>query len=243
MSKKHGFTLIELLVVIAIIAILAAILFPVFARARAKAQQAGCMSNMKQLGLAFAMYSSDNDNKMGGATWQPLYTVPPFAGCAGNTTSWVFWAQVISPYVKNAGIFICPSDSSPLTWSTYANSIGCNPGLGNCSYMFNGLNQGTYNAVSFGAWPNAGVFAGKDYSDNSIDLSNTIILTDAFGGHPNNSWCYHPISCGMTGLTGSFVSDKHNSGFNALWMDGHVAWKSFAAIGANPGWFTCKAGD
>ena len=68
LSQRSGFTLIELLVVIAIIAILAAILFPVFARAREKAQQITCVSNMHQLGLAFAMYLSDWD-----FTYQPAY--------------------------------------------------------------------------------------------------------------------------------------------------------------------------
>ena len=95
--RKHGFTLIELLVVIAIIAILAAILFPVFARARAKAQQNNCLSNIKQLTLASLMYMGDYDygfieyNVMQGA-------LQGGQSCAG----------LLNPYVKNAQIFICP---------------------------------------------------------------------------------------------------------------------------------------
>ncbi len=95
--KRHGFTLIELLVVIAIIAILAAILFPVFARARAKAQQNNCLSNCKQMALGVLMYASDYD------------TAWPGYGSASLTDKWM---GQIMPYVKNSQIFNCPSDRS-----------------------------------------------------------------------------------------------------------------------------------
>jgi prepilin-type N-terminal cleavage/methylation domain-containing protein/prepilin-type processing-associated H-X9-DG protein len=96
--KGRGFTLIELLVVIAIIAILAAILFPVFARARAKARQSSCLSNVKQIGLALMMYAQDNDERYprtGGAWWQPLM-----------------------PYVKNEQVFRTPAYSDDATASS-----------------------------------------------------------------------------------------------------------------------------
>src|SRR3990170_2570672 len=100
--KRTGFTLIELLVVIAIIAILAAILFPVFARARAKAQQNNCLSNTKQLALAFLMYCSDNDDKYPGPGWDGT-------GCCWLCTpaSTGLWAAVIYPYIKNSQIYVC----------------------------------------------------------------------------------------------------------------------------------------
>lgn len=242
MSRRTGFTLIELLVVIAIIAILAAILFPVFARARAKAQQAGCMSNMKQIGLAFAMYSSDNDNKMCAATWQGS---PPFTTATPPCTSisYTLWAQVIAPYLKNQQILVCPGDSSPLYPKNHTAYAPCNPDAPFVSYMFNNMNRDTVGGITFGGWPVCGPMAGKDYSDNAIDLVSTLILADDVGGHPNNFACYSATTCGFNGVTGSFLSDRHNSGFNALWMDGHVAWKSFNAVAANPGWFSCRAGD
>src|SRR3984885_13946756 len=96
MNTKKGFTLIELLVVIAIIAILAAILFPVFAQAREKARQASCASNMKQLGLAFVQYTQDYDELMPGAVIGGSYQG---------------WAGMIYPYVKSTGVYHCPSDS------------------------------------------------------------------------------------------------------------------------------------
>jgi prepilin-type N-terminal cleavage/methylation domain-containing protein/prepilin-type processing-associated H-X9-DG protein len=99
MSKK-GFTLIELLVVIAIIAILAAILFPVFARARGKARQTSCLSNEKQLGLAFMMYADDYDE-----TYPMSYY---YQNGANSSNGYVQWSGLISPYVKNWGLFVCP---------------------------------------------------------------------------------------------------------------------------------------
>lgn len=91
--KRHGFTLIELLVVIAIIAILAAILFPVFARAREKARQSSCLSNLKQLSVGAMMYGQDYDEMI-----MPSYL---------DNSGW--WNNLIAPYVKNTQIFTCPS--------------------------------------------------------------------------------------------------------------------------------------
>jgi len=100
-----GFTLIELLVVIAIIAILAAILFPVFARARENARRASCQSNLKQIGLGSLMYVQDYDEKfpaIGG----------PGPGCSTYySSSSLSWEQAITPYTKSTQIFQCPSDT------------------------------------------------------------------------------------------------------------------------------------
>ena len=97
---RAGFTLIELLVVIAIIAILAAILFPAFARARENARRTSCLSNTKQLGLGALQYCQDYDEKL-----------PPGRDSSGGDTG-TKWAQVIQPYVKSEQLFFCPSDSA-----------------------------------------------------------------------------------------------------------------------------------
>ena len=103
--ERHGFTLIELLVVIAIIAILAAILFPVFAKARAKARQTACMSNLKQLGLGFEMYAQDFDEFL--PIWGYGDTSEPENGPAQGFFS---WDTVIQPYLKNQAILLCPDN-------------------------------------------------------------------------------------------------------------------------------------
>ncbi len=101
-TGRPGFTLIELLVVIAIIAILAAILFPVFAQAREKARQATCISNLKQMGSAFTMYVQDYDSTYPlVAYWLVKESKPPL----------MYWDDAIQPYAKNVAFMLCP------TWS------------------------------------------------------------------------------------------------------------------------------
>jgi len=109
--KQRGFTLIELLVVIAIIAILAAILFPVFAQARAKARQTSCLSNTKQMSLGFMMYVQDYDETFPYWQWGDSY------GSGGRTPNHFesFWADAIYPYVKNGQVYACPSSNDHST--------------------------------------------------------------------------------------------------------------------------------
>src|SRR5579871_2574094 len=110
--SRHGFTLIELLVVIAIIAILAAILFPVFAKAREKARQTSCLSNLKQIGLAFLMYDQDYDETFPNA----ISNSNQAGGCAGQLDWWHLnggWTILTNSYIKNGQIYRCPSSESP----------------------------------------------------------------------------------------------------------------------------------
>ncbi|HEY3329177.1 MAG TPA: DUF1559 domain-containing protein [Capsulimonadaceae bacterium] len=111
--KLKGFTLIELLVVIAIIAILAAILFPVFATAREKARQTACLSNLKQIGLGYTQYEQDYDE-----------TVPCGDNGYGAGTG---WARMIYPYVKSTQVFLCPNDSTAgdvISYAVNSNMVG-----------------------------------------------------------------------------------------------------------------------
>jgi len=127
---RRGFTLIELLVVIAIIAILAAILFPVFARAREKARQASCLSNVKQLGLGILMYVQDYDERM--PVFAPGWGVnpsPPGTGCD--------WWEGIYPYVKNYQIYVCPDRDEWGPFNYWGRTFQVFP-----SYGFNGNLRG-----------------------------------------------------------------------------------------------------
>lgn len=126
-SAKRGFTLIELLVVIAIIAILAAILFPVFARARENARRASCQSNLKQIGLGFAQYIQDYDERYPN---QSIGT-PPGAPYG--------WADALQPYMKSTQIYQCPSEKTgPNTDPTQS---------GYTDYWLNGLTSGQHQST------------------------------------------------------------------------------------------------
>ncbi len=150
-GARRAFTLIELLVVIAIIAILSAILFPVFAQAREKARQATCLSNLKQLGLASAMYSQDNDETM------------MVAQTLGQTGNELRWPQLLAPYIKQRSFTLCPSADydRPLTGTlTYQDCIADPVGPTN------------FNDYYYGLYPS--------YGYNYAYLSPTAACPDAF---------------------------------------------------------------
>ena len=111
-SIRKGFTLIELLVVIAIIAILAAILFPVFAQAKAAAKKTNDLSNMKQQGLAQLMYAGDQDDTLLTFPYKGDYSNPVYPG--GSGLAGITWSDTIMPYVKSRGLFANPSNSDQL---------------------------------------------------------------------------------------------------------------------------------
>jgi len=119
-TRRNGFTLIELLVVIAIIAILAAILFPVFAQAREKARQASCQSNLKQIGSGWMMYVQDYDEQTAMNAWTT----------EGQDSGWrAIMFYRIQPYVKNEGVVLCPSDPTPwLDWDDHDRPANASPG-------------------------------------------------------------------------------------------------------------------
>jgi len=137
MKRVRAFTLIELLVVIAIISILAAILFPVFARARENARRASCMSNLRQIGLGLMQYTQDYDEKFTPAirgTWRSRpenyeidtspakpsgYFLVNDQGASPQTRNFVTWMDLIFPYVKSVPVFVCPSHTEVKTNPSY----------------------------------------------------------------------------------------------------------------------------
>jgi len=126
--RRNGFTLIELLVVIAIIAILAAILFPVFARAREKARQTSCLSNVKEIGLGILMYAGDYDEHFprerdacDGVVW---FTTRQYV-----ETTYANYQPLVYPYVKNDQVFMCPSSERSVAAEQFAYDYAANSSL------------------------------------------------------------------------------------------------------------------
>jgi len=194
-NTRKAFTLIELLVVIAIIAILAAILFPVFARARENARRASCLSNTKQLGLAVMQYTQDYDEKLPSSYIGK--TVP------GST----YWFDQIQPYVKSRQLFFCPSDSK----GNSSNAISSS----NVSYGWN-YNSLTLPACSPSAYGCGGIALATIQS-----VSETVLLADS----SNNSLHYvisraydNPPG------TNYGPSAIHLDGTNVAFVDGHSKW-------------------
>ncbi len=138
---RKGFTLIELLVVIAIIAILAAILFPVFQKVRENARRTACLSNEKQLGLALIQYTQDADEKFPFGLFGDPNTIGPQGVGYGQSGEGMGWAGQLYQYVKSTGIYKCPDDST--TASPMANGVAAYP----ISYAMNAFIPAQSNAI------------------------------------------------------------------------------------------------
>ena len=226
--QRRGFTLIELLVVIAIIAILAAILFPVFARAREQARRTSCASNMKQIGLALMQYAQDYDERL------PLFSLSDtsyqgylgYAGADGPR-----WADMLFPYIKSTQVFDCPSTNKKLAKYPGGNYFD----ISTYSYGYVSASQPTN-----GSGEAYGV-AGRSLGAIE-DSSGTIIVTEdgrvEDGGSsgppaeaigrliPNSNDTIATLAGKMNGMrhTGAGADDYNNHAFNALFVDGHVKW-------------------
>ena len=218
MNRRHGaFTLIELLVVIAIIAILAAILFPVFAQARDKGRQAACLSNCKQLGLALMMYAGDYDDTLPPAK---IGNTPPYRhGCAGTGEGYpvwpAFWQDAVLPYTKNRAILRCPS----------------RPNRGYQPEKADKPIDGNPDSLRFGYVGNHWAFVNK--TDASVvqgwnahgrrlasiaEPASLIFVFEGFSDCPEMRWL----------IADNLDCSVHNKGSTYIFADGHAHWMRVA---------------
>ncbi len=164
--SRAGFTLIELLVVIAIIAILAGILFPVFARAKEKSRETTCLSNLRQIGIAVNIYATDHQDMLPMANEYPASPPPSDAYHQGPPAIY----DVIGSYVKNEQIFRCPSDKEQM-WMEQGTSYDYGFGLLDIGMPY----QPIYNP--WGKDPSQTVLAG-DYSSDWHSVGSAILYVD-----------------------------------------------------------------
>lgn len=204
LSRKRAFTLIELLVVIAIIAILAAILFPVFTKAKAAAKTSSAVSNGKQMMLAFLMYIESYDGKL--RTW---YNAPPSTGpVAPYTKENMIWSGYLQPFIRNQGIYLDPMTTS----AKYAEDW---PDRGTLPFGYNSTISGWY-------WSNDPL--------NHIVVSESNIEKPAisvmFMSSPNGvtaaGWRGYLSRNNAVNVPGLAVSDRHTEGTVVAFLDGHV---------------------
>ncbi len=230
-KRRSGFTLIELLVVIAIIALLAAILFPVFARARENARKSSCANNVKQILLGVAQYTQDYDETY------PLGWAGP-----GNIT----WNQRIFPYVKSKQVFLCPSESNP----TYVFSTGTLDGVTPFVTTYN-----ANNSFINGGGPSLNM-ADLVKASTTVFMSDSGVTTTAAAPYISTSpsikkgaWILVPANNGNATNSGNAdwagPNARHLETANLGFADGHVkAMKnnSWYSVGATTPWLNPAVG-
>jgi prepilin-type N-terminal cleavage/methylation domain-containing protein len=225
-TNRSGFTLIELLVVIAIIAILAAILFPVFAQAREKARTIACLSNLKQIGLAVTQYQQDYDEAMP-------------CGTAFNGTG---WAAQIYNYVNSVAVFHCPDDPTTGKGSSYG--LNSNFYSGGTGVTLSKFNSPSKTVMLFEVEGNAGADVSNPLVNGGYGSPNGYGLGQMVGYDPNGDGVIGSGGCGSgtlqyaSGALGgnpsdcSFLNDNathnatgvHTQGSNFLMSDTHAKW-------------------
>jgi prepilin-type N-terminal cleavage/methylation domain-containing protein/prepilin-type processing-associated H-X9-DG protein len=221
--RRHtnGFTLIELLVVIAIIAILAAILFPVFAQAREKARQISCLSNLKQIATAMHLYSQDFDEKI-----PSLLQIAPWHPRARPSDGSLAWVWMIEPYVKNHQVFYCPSYPISAPYQSLTSHSGSQFLI---PYGYNSL-------IARVAGPNvsgARTWAEIQTPANTVMLADDREARDGYGYYNlfypqymnTRGWSYtDPVNPVRWGNSVGVISPRHSGGANVAFCDGHAKW-------------------
>ena len=225
-SKNRGFTLIELLVVIAIIAILAAILFPVFGRARENARRSSCQSNLKQIGLGILQYNQDFDEK-----FPPEVAMGMQMFINGANRTDIAWPILVMPYVKSTQLFACPSNTNNSlfmnrTGDTIARSYSAN-GYGNAQTPFTpaATSRQPMNRSNYASHP-----GGASLSQLETPAQTTLVLENS---GPSNGSSVFAIEVLADDNNVNF--QKHLGMTNVLFTDGHVkAMKATALATTSP---------
>ncbi len=227
MPHRSAFTLIELLVVISIIAILAAILFPVFGRARENARRSSCASNLKQIGLGLTQYLQDYDERMPNSA---------FGSAASDTNlSNYKWMDAIFPYVKSEQLFVCPSDSNA-KYVFQANA----PAAGTHDYGSYGQN-GAYRLAGDAQTPPRSAAYGVSLAQIAspagtvwaTDTDNREETNGSFGFSWDNAASNPVISTNTRGQKRlDKIVERHLESSNVLFCDGHVKALKIDALAA-----------
>ena len=262
-GRSRGFTLIELLVVIAIIAILAAILFPVFANAKESAKRVTCTSNMRQLMSAFHMYLGDNDDRYPGC-------LPPVPPINGGNIAWMPYDMQIYSYVRDTDIFGCPTDPSkpPIAqnipfWDGTFRAKAIKRSYGYVGSVFtaqaNGRDENT--GMSSGPYSNPGSIG--RISSQIEQPAQTFAYVENWLETSNDSWVGGPwgsgfIECDSYELPGRNIPAQgpgdrlppgcasyeqykpgrgHRGGGNYAFADGHAKFMRWGQVRANDFWF------
>jgi prepilin-type N-terminal cleavage/methylation domain-containing protein/prepilin-type processing-associated H-X9-DG protein len=228
-SRKRGFTLIELLVVVAIIGILAAILFPVFARARESARRASCASNLKQIGLAVQMYAQDYDGRYFVTELYPAIGPP-----VNQLASSGYWFNLLPAYTKNSQIFQCPSVSNTpyvpafsaeYIWNAFGTqALSTTKGNGfGYKWNYNSTPTGAITVAQSEVQEPANTIMISEITSNGMQWTNQYVIPYDRGQIPVLHGGQKPPSLQCpSGQDCQPPASDYNAGGNYLFADGHV---------------------